>query len=102
MPAHPERFCVSTTCFALTGALLLLSCRDTSAPLAPVASVSLTSDVDTLARGSTKQLSATARDAAGAILARRAISWSTSNPAVATVSQSGLVTSVAEGSVDIT
>ena len=102
MPAHSEGFWVSTTCIALMGALLLLSCRpSTFAPL-PVASVILTSHVDTLAPGSTKQLNATVRDAAGTTLEGRGISWSTSNPAVATVSQSGLVTSVAEGSADIT
>src|SRR5207245_2656404 len=48
------------------------------------------------------QLSATPKDAAGNVLAGRAVAWASSNPALATVSASGLVTGVAAGAVTIT
>src|SRR6185437_16421157 len=52
--------------------------------------------------GGTQQLSAVVKDAAGTVLTGRAVSWASSNAAVATVSAGGLVTGVAAGSVAIT
>jgi uncharacterized protein YjdB len=52
--------------------------------------------------GQTVQLTAVAKDASGNILTGRAISWSSSNTSIATVSNSGLVTGVAPGIAGIT
>ncbi|CAN5596532.1 hypothetical protein BH23GEM10_BH23GEM10_03150 [soil metagenome] len=53
------------------------------------------------ARGATVQLSVNARDAGGAAIADVAIDWQSSNPAVAGVSASGLVTGNDEGTATI-
>jgi uncharacterized protein YjdB len=63
----------------------------------PVATVSVAPATPTLTPGAVVQLSATLRDAAGNTLTGRAVSWSTSSPALATVSGAGLVTAVAVG-----
>lgn len=68
----------------------------------PVATVTLSSAQSTLTIGGTTQVNATLRDAGGATLSDRIISWSTSSSAIATVSQTGLVTAASAGSVTIT
>jgi len=68
----------------------------------PVASVRLTPLTVVLERGKTRQLTATALDAAGNVLDGRTIQWTTDAPAVATVSAAGLIQAVAEGYADIT
>ena len=52
--------------------------------------------------GQTVQATATVRDAAGNVLTGRTVTWSSSNSAVATVSGSGLVTTIATGAVSLT
>ena len=66
---------------------------------APVASVTVTAAVTTVQVGQTVQLVATAYDAAGAALENRAFGWSPSDPTLAAVSTSGLVTAIAPGEV---
>src|SRR6266581_1479720 len=61
----------------------------------PVASAAVTV-------GTTTQFTATPKDANGTALSGRAVTWGTSNAAVATVSASGVVTGVAAGSATIT
>jgi uncharacterized protein YjdB len=68
---------------------------------APVASVSVSVEKTTLLIGETMTATATTKDAAGGALSGRAISWSTSNPNVLTVSPVGLVTAVAPGGASI-
>ncbi len=68
----------------------------------PVASVSVSPATASVPAGQTVQLSATTRDANNNVLTGRAISWTSSNSGVATVSGSGLVTAVATGSAQIT
>ncbi len=68
----------------------------------PVATVAVTPGSASLAVGGTADLDAVARDAAGRTLTGRAVTWATSNPAVATVSGTGLVTGVAGGTATIT
>jgi len=70
-----------------------------------VASVAITAPAgpqafQTLTR--TAQFTAVARDASSATVAGATISWLSSNPAAATVSGTGLVTAVANGSTQIT
>ncbi len=68
----------------------------------PVASVMVSPASATVTVGATTQLTATPKDANGAALSGRAVTWATSNPAVATVSAGGVVTGVATGSATIT
>jgi uncharacterized protein YjdB len=69
---------------------------------APVASVTVTPASPTIEVPNTRQLTATLRDAAGNQLTGRTITWSSSATGIATVSSTGLVTAVAEGSATIT
>lgn len=68
----------------------------------PVASVAVSPDSATLEVGSTRQFSATARDASGNVLTGRAFTWSSSAAAVAAVDSSGVIRAVAPGSATIT
>jgi uncharacterized protein YjdB len=68
----------------------------------PVASVTVSPATANVAVGSTVQLTAVARDAAGNTLSGRTVTWSTSNASFATVNGSGLVTGVAAGAATIT
>ena len=68
----------------------------------PVAAVVVTPNTSDLVVGQTTQLEAEPRDAAGQALAGRAVVWSTSAPNVASVTSTGLVTSIAPGSATIT
>ena len=68
---------------------------------APVASVSVTPGAATLTVGQTTQLAATTRDASGNVLTGRVITWSSANPAVASVSASGFVTAIGAGTATI-
>ena len=66
-----------------------------------VASVTVSEGTVALLPGATRQLTATALDASGTSLNRQ-ITWSSSNPAVATVNGSGLVTANGTGTATIT
>jgi uncharacterized protein YjdB len=70
--------------------------------VAPVATVTVTPSSATILTGQTQQLTATMKDLLGNTLTGRSVTWSTSDPSVATVSPSGLVTGVDAGSVTIT
>ncbi len=68
----------------------------------PVAAVVVTPSATQLTLGKApSQLTAVARDAAGNTLPGRVIQWASTAPAVATVSQTGLVTAVAAGTATI-
>lgn len=67
-----------------------------------VASVQITPGSVSIMPGSTQQLTTTVRDSSGADLTGRAVTWTTSNPAIATVTATGLVTAVAVGTATIT
>src|SRR5256714_6521194 len=68
----------------------------------PVASVSVSPGSASVAVGGSVPLTATPRDSAGKALSGRAVSWATSNAAVAAVSSSGVVTGAAPGSAAVT
>lgn len=80
------------------------SCNDAgeAPPPAVVASVQLTPTEAALAPGATLALTATARDASNAVIVGAPLAWSTTNATVASVSASGLVTALAEGTATIT
>src|SRR2546426_892300 len=68
----------------------------------PVASVTVSPPAPSVQAGQTVQLTATPKDASGAPLTGRTVTWASNNTAVATVSGSGLVSGVAVGSATIT
>jgi uncharacterized protein YjdB len=74
-----------------------------TAPIVPVATVSVGTALDTLEAYDEVQLQATLRDAQSNPLSGRTIRWTSSNPAVATVdSVSGKLTGVDRGTVTVT
>jgi uncharacterized protein YjdB len=69
----------------------------------PPSQIEVSSPIGSLmALGRTVQLSATARDNQGNVVTGVQVSWGSSNEAVARVSTTGLVESVAEGNVTVT
>ena len=76
---------------------LTASASVTIACAIPVATVTVSPASVSLQMGQSSQLTATPKDANGNPLTGRAITWSSSNTAIATVSGSGLVTGVAGG-----
>ena len=83
---------------------LLAACTtaDNAGPPKPVVSVAVTSPSDSLPVGTSLQLAATPKDAQGNPLSGRTITWSSSDPSVATVSASGLANGVALGTATLT
>jgi len=67
----------------------------------PVARVELSASASSVAVGLTVTLTAIARDSGNAVLSGRVITWTSANPAVATVSSTGVVTGVTVGSATI-
>jgi M6 family metalloprotease-like protein len=67
-----------------------------------VATVEVIPAAPSLVAGRTAQLAATPKDAGGAALSGRAITWASGNAAVAAVNASGLVTGVAPGTASVT
>jgi Bacterial Ig-like domain (group 2) len=94
---------------ACKGARQALAQRQAARGMAPlpiadsarVMSVVLTPAADTMAVGAQRQLVAVAHTSSGAMLADRMFTWSSSNDAIASVSNAGLVTARAPGSVVI-
>jgi hypothetical protein len=70
-------------------------------PRPAVAAVTVVPASAALAVGETVQFTATPRDSTGAALAGRVVTWSSGNPAVATVSAAGLVTAAGAGTTTI-
>jgi uncharacterized protein YjdB len=71
-------------------------------PAVPVASVTLTPPSATVVTGATVQLTAATLDANGAALSGRAVTWTSSDQNILTVSTAGLVKGVAAGSATVT
>jgi alpha-tubulin suppressor-like RCC1 family protein len=92
----------SRSAMLLLGTVLVLACSNEPAAPRPVASVTVEPGSATLVLGGSLQLTATPKDAAGAALQGRVVTWGSSDLAVATVSPAGLVIGVANGPVTIT
>ncbi len=71
------------------------------APAPVVASITLTPANPTVAVGASQQMQATVRDAGGAVITGVALTWTSSNPAAATVSATGVVTGRAAGTATV-
>ncbi len=67
----------------------------------PVASVSIVLPALSLIRGQKQKATATARDASGGPLSDRPITWQSSSSAIASVTDSGMISAVAPGSTTI-
>ena len=95
---------------ALLFSLLLGSCGGEDTPTAPTptptpVATSITLSATSLSfssLGETSQLSATVKDQNGATMSGASVTWSSSSASIATVSSTGLVTSVADGTATIT
>jgi uncharacterized protein YjdB len=88
---------------AVFGALSNIASGTTSAgPTVPVASVAVTPATVSQVAGTMQQLSAVLKDAAGNVVTGRAVTWTSSAPAVASVNGTGLETSLAAGTATIT
>ena len=68
---------------------------------APVASVTITPAISAISVGATLHLTATTTDADGNALSDRAVSWSSNNSTVGSVSTAGIVAGIVPGSVTI-
>jgi len=91
------------TRWRLAAALLLTGCQASVAPvIPPVASVLISPDTATVIARATLQLQAVLLDSSGHPLSGRAVHWTSSDPFLATVSSTGLVTGVGHGSVIVT
>ena len=100
-----RRFLALPIAVVLAGSGIATGCRNDSSgtpPPDPVAHVTVTLAATSLGTGSTTQATAALTDSLGAALTGRTVTWSSSAPAIATVSSSGLVTATAPGTADIT
>ncbi|MGH7583245.1 MAG: M28 family peptidase [Gemmatimonadales bacterium] len=91
----------------LAGIGVAVSCTSnnnstTPPPTTPVASVHVSLAATSLFTGDTTRATAATLDSAGATLTGRTVTWSSSDTAIATVSDSGLVTAIAAGAANIT
>jgi uncharacterized protein YjdB len=89
----------TATLASLIGALT--SCADATVTPTRVASITLTPPTTTVAAGGTVTLAARPLDANGASVDVPLITWSTNNPAVATVSTNGIVSALSAGDARI-
>ncbi|MBY0490952.1 MAG: Ig-like domain-containing protein [Gemmatimonadaceae bacterium] len=85
----------------LFAATLAACTQDSTTTPIPVASIALTPENASVSAGATVPLSATLKDAAGQVVTGQPITWSSNNTAVATVSRSGVVTTLSPGSARI-
>lgn len=68
----------------------------------PVSSVTVAPSTTQLTVGGSIQLLATARDAGGSVITGRSITWSSSDPTIASVSSTGLASALAAGTAQLT
>ena len=66
-----------------------------------VATVSVSAPTQSIFVGATAAMTATARDKNGSIVSGRAVTWTTSNAAIASITQSGVATGLAPGQTDV-
>jgi hypothetical protein len=84
------------------GIALLVACGDPAGPI-PVATITVTTEKSSLASlGETTQLTAMVKDAQGNPIEGRAVTWTSSNPMVATVTNDAKVTAMGEGQATVT
>ena len=82
-------------------ALAIVSCGSSTSPNGPVGSVKVTPPADTVAVGRNTTLQATVMSPGGQVVSGQHVFWNTGKASVATVSDAGVVTGVAQGTVQI-
>lgn len=99
----PRRTILRAAAWGSTCVAVLVACGETLTQVGTddVASVRLSVDSVEVAIARTLQLRAYPLDAAGALLVVSGVTWSSSNSGIATVDETGLVTGVAVGEVDV-
>jgi Bacterial Ig-like domain (group 2) len=102
-PEDPAGFAGSMKFDHVVVAKTYVGCLGQAAgPSLPVAQVMVSPASVSLPVGQSQTLIATLKDANGATLSGRAVSWSSANPGVATVNTTGLVSAVSAGSTTVT
>jgi len=86
---------------AALSAFAIVSCSSSTSPNGLVGSVKVSPSVDTVAVGKTTTLRATVMSPGGQTLSGQHVFWNTGKAAVATVSDAGVVTGRAQGTVQI-
>ncbi len=74
---------------------------DVTVMAVPIATLTVTLPSPSMTVGAQQLATATARDASGTVLPGRIISWQTTSSAIATISNTGLITAVATGAVSV-
>ena len=82
--------------------LLVAACGEATAPPPAIAAVTIVPETVEVVVQGTVQLTAAMWDASGRAVRGRAMTWASSNPAVVSVSTTGLVTALIRGSTTIT
>jgi len=82
-------------------AFAIASCSSSTSPNGPVGSVKVSPSVDTVAVGKTTALQATVTSPGGQTIFGQRVFWNTGNASVGTVSDAGVVTGRAQGTVQI-
>lgn len=105
-PPHPPSR-LAHRALLLLGTLLLTTCGDgtTTPPTPPPVPTTITispSSVTFHSLGDTEQLTATVLDQNGRVMTGASVNWATSDATVATVSPTGLVTAIQNGSASVT
>ena len=101
MAAGPGRATITARVEGASGTATVIVAAPTSPLPVPITAIALSAP-PTLTVGGSAQLQATARDAQGNALSGRAITWTSSNPAVVRVGTNGELTAVAPGTATIT
>jgi hypothetical protein len=94
----------STRCRGIAALLLaVVACGEASAPAppGPPAHLAIVGDTSWLLTGQPRPLSASVRDSLGTVLSGATVTWSSSDPLIASVSSSGTVTPIKNGNVRI-
>jgi len=86
---------------AAWSAFAIVSCSSSTSPNGPVASVTVTPPADTIAVGTTTTLQATVMSPGGHALSGQHVFWNTGKASVATVSDAGVVTGLAQGTAQV-
>jgi leishmanolysin/Big-like domain-containing protein len=78
------------------------ACKKTTEPAVPQSVTISPASLSFSSKGATRQLAATVKDQNGGTIQGASVTWSTGNPAVATVTSGGLAASVGNGTTQIT
>ena len=83
---------------------MLVACGGGDSPSAPivVGTITISPATASVAEGGTTRLTAEVKSTDGKVLTGRKVTWTSTNPATATVSDSGVVTGVAVGATQVT